>query len=236
MKYGKVLGTLLTAAAVVFAGLIPAQAAADDLITVSNGMAWTPTTEYPGQCSMGPVGYDSQGRMIGISAGHCTPNPGDPAGGSIWAVNNTAAGPIGYIDYIGLGAANQNTDYMVIVLDPTKVALSSTSPHGVRVDKLPTKAKPSTFTSAKKDGATSGVSTGFVCSTYTDRFSATNTFAAGDSGAAQTDGKGAVTGIVQKIDYTYGCPNVSVNFMYIRGLINSRGATVPGANFVPVNN
>lgn len=232
----KVFMAIAAAVTVALTALIPASgASADPLITVSNGMKWTPTDQYEGFCSMGPVGFDNQGRMIGLTAGHCTPQPGDPAGGSVWAYNDKAAGPIGYIDYIGLGAANQNTDYMVIVFDQAKVALSSTSPNGVRVDKLPTKAKPGTFTTAKKDGAASGITSGFVCSTYPEWFNSTAGLSQGDSGSAMTDGKGAVTGINIQVDIGL-CLNKSVNIKHVLNLITARGASVPGAGFTPVNN
>jgi hypothetical protein len=231
----KVFMAIAAAVTVALTAIVPsATATAEPTVVMANGTKFTPTLDYPGHCTMGPVGYDNAGRLVGITAGHCTPNGGtDPVGGPIWNFNQKDAGPVGYIAYNG--KHTQNTDYLVVVFDPTKVVLSSTSPGGVRVDKLPTKAKPSTFSAAKKDGATSGVTTGFVCSTYPTYFNSTATLKEGDSGSAMTDGKGAVTGINVSIDWGL-CLNKSLNIGSVLGLINSRGTDAPGAGFVPINN
>lgn len=207
-------------------------AQADTTVTVRPGMKWTPTIEFEGHCSMGPVGTDSQGRLVGFSAGHCTPTAGEPAGGPVYDYASKAQ--IGVIDYIGLGAANQNTDYMVIVFDAAKVALSSVTPNGLQINKLPTDPTPNTFTSVRKDGATSGVTTGSVCSSYPDRFTSWMSLSSGDSGAAVTNTKGEALGIAVRIDYNF-CPYTSVNFAHVRSLTDQRGATVAGAGFVPAN-
>ena len=67
-------------------------------------------------CSLGAIGTDSAGRLIGITAGHCG-SPGD----AIYAEYARTAGPVGTI------AQRGNTlDWAVIVFDSAKVEPLST--------------------------------------------------------------------------------------------------------------
>ncbi|WP_027503278.1 trypsin-like serine protease [Rhodococcus sp. UNC363MFTsu5.1] len=113
-------------------------------------LAFDNNLEHPDMCTLGAVGTDSQGRKVGITAGHC--NPWEPIRTikgplprvrtlanthPVWDWRDMAAGPIGWIRWVSadqsecpagsglcLNPLIAGIDYMVIEFADT-VALSS---------------------------------------------------------------------------------------------------------------
>ena len=64
------------------------------------------------QCTLTTIGYDSAGRLVGITAGHC-----GEAGATVVSEADPAAGVVGEF-----AVSNSDYDYAVIRFDPAKVA------------------------------------------------------------------------------------------------------------------
>lgn len=100
-----------------------------DAVVVGPGTGYV-TLGPPGvgtTCSIGAVGYDAAGRLIGLTAGHCIARPGLPV--------VPAAGP--WIAPIGVTGPRSSADFGIVELDPTRVAPTS-SLGGVTITALGT--------------------------------------------------------------------------------------------------
>lgn len=115
-------------------------------------------------CTLGAVGTDKFGNLVGITAGHCTPGVDQtwPEGEfGIWDRDDVDFGPIGHLTYDASDGDPQSKDYMVIKFDPTKVELSSNGP-ALRVDALWGDGSVGAWANICKDGNTTGKTCGLV--------------------------------------------------------------------------
>lgn len=103
---------------------------------VANGMKIIFNPAYPEAfCTMGPVGTDSYGNRVGITAGHCL-DGGDTYEGvlipyglaPIYDANDVAFGPIGYMRFIKPKALQPFLDYAILQF-VEDVQLSAQGPH-----------------------------------------------------------------------------------------------------------
>ena len=94
------------------AGAAPAASAPSVLVGPGTGYVTTGGIDDLTACSFAAVGYDSGGRLVGLTAGHCVLAPGLP----VTLIGSPAAGPVGKT-VIG----HWGPDYGVIELDPEKV-------------------------------------------------------------------------------------------------------------------
>lgn len=227
---------LLVAALSILAAMAcfaPVASAAPPL-TIANGDKITPTTVYPGYCTMGVVGYDTFGNLVGITAGHCTANPNEGPGGPMWLHDRKDMPPIGTIAKVNHGS---NFDYMVIDLDENVVAPKSVGPNNFRVDKLGPKFVNLFSGFVCKNGQTTKITCGLVTSNNGRLITSTAWIQQGDSGGPLSL-RGGIVGIGSRIDYpgrsTGISPFVWINIHNIIADINVQGGV--GAGFVPVNN
>lgn len=193
----KIIMALLASVAVVL-GLMPmATSNAVPGKVVTNGMKITfgeaPTADGP-SCTLGVVGFDSQGRKTGITAGHCVTAPANFVGreltdaealtAKVWDSRDLAHGPIGYIKFISSDLVNR--DYMVIKL-ADDVVPGSNGP-ALRVDALypgngntPAGLAP-LWSNVCKDGNTTGKTCGLVTDTTNGLIRSFAVNGPGDSG------------------------------------------------------
>lgn len=107
MHIKRVSLTLALTAILLAAPLTPT-AAADGTVVLGGGAGIVVAGSY---CTLGTVGHDGSGELVGFTAGHCG-GPGAPA----MAEGADDRGPVGTVAAIGDGL-----DYAVIKLDPAKV-------------------------------------------------------------------------------------------------------------------
>lgn len=218
---------------------------------VTNGMAISFYEHEVGKynCTLGPVGFDSAGRKVGITAGHCNTGEGRtrppaPAGQEvpngvypIWDANDYAFGPIGYTRFVSgeLG----NYDYMVIEFVPN-TELKSQGPK-LRVDSIYRDASgnpalpPALFNSICKDGRTTNLTCGRIMTHQGGLLGTVATHEPGDSGgpAVLYPSTGSKwVGIVTRWNPFWG--HVYTSAKSILNDLNPRG--IAGSGFVPVNN
>ncbi|USC17053.1 S1 family peptidase [Rhodococcus sp. 11-3] len=250
----KLLFVVLAALLALF-GLTPLAAAQEPAgPVVSNGIKIQfssspdapPAANVSTWCSLGPVGHDSAGRRVAITAGHCVGAPdswygreltdAEAAQALVWDVNNTAAGPIGRVRFIAAkGGQDPARDYMVIQIRDDAV-LSELSPTGAqRVDSNEADGRPNVGQVVSKYGATTGYSYGTVgwFNTYNGNFGSYAYHDAGDSGAAVVvKDTGQWVGIVTRNSFSWP-PHTSLSAQRILADLNPRNIT--GSGFVPAN-
>jgi len=96
-------------AATGFAGAGTAQAAGNAVVGGSSGLVF----DTNAACSLTTIGYDSDGRLVGLTAGHCA-----PTGARFGAERFLDAGVIGTVAYSDEG---EGLDFAVLQFDPAKV-------------------------------------------------------------------------------------------------------------------
>ena len=207
------------------AGLTAGTASAEPTVIVSNGVKITPTLEFPGYGTLGAVGYDNQGNLVGITAGHVDNN--EP-GGPVWLEQNKGVGPIGY--FVN---TNRALDYTVIVLDKEKVIPKSNGP-GARIDGLAPAGQPFLFQVACKDGQTTGVTCGAVVAKDATGYNSYAVAYSGDSGGPGWVRDTKLAGITLSI--LNANPPGTTRWLSIFTILNNIPAGTPGKGFVPVNN
>lgn len=223
----RILGSTLALffTAILAAGLTPAVSNAAPTVVVSNGSRITPTLEFPGYGTMGAVGYDAQGNLVGITAGHL--DDGAP-GGPVYLENNKAAGAIGYF-----ANTNHTLDYTVVVLDKEKVIPRSNGP-AARIDGLANPSEPFLFQVACKDGQTTGVTCGAVIRKDATGYNSYAVAYSGDSGGPGWVRDTKLAGITLSI--LNPNPPGTTRWLSIFTILNNIPAGTPGKGFVPVNN
>ncbi|MBH2007425.1 hypothetical protein I8H83_02385 [Candidatus Saccharibacteria bacterium] len=129
------LVVILASVLALFTSMISSVAQAQtSTIVISNGIKLVAQPDASGAyCTMGPVGTDSAGRKVGITAGHCWGANGSYPGTTtnnevpVYAASNVAFGPIGYLRWATPAADQAYKDYMVIQF-VDNVVLSSQGP------------------------------------------------------------------------------------------------------------
>lgn len=185
------------------------------------------------RCTLGAVGTDSAGRLVGITAGHCD-NSGVNEG--ILLPNGTtpdmAYGPVGFYGYSNKGPR----DYAIIVFDTSKVAGTAQGPD-VRVDSIGT---PFVGQAVCKDGSTTNLTCGTIRSLNYGgayRIDSTARNQPGDSGGPLVAGS-SIVGITIEWYAGFGtfwpARYISSDIRGILADLNPRG--VPGSGFVPLTN
>ncbi|MEV2224691.1 S1 family peptidase [Nocardia vinacea] len=106
MKLGMIA---LCSAAVGLVGAGTAHAAGNAVIGGSSGLVFNNNAV----CSLTTIGYDSDGRLVGLTAGHCA-----PTGARFGAERFLDAGVIGTVAYSDDG---EGLDFAVLQFDPAKV-------------------------------------------------------------------------------------------------------------------
>lgn len=99
----------LAATAVGFAGAGTAQAAGNAVVGGGTGLVF----DSNAVCSLTAIGYDSAGRLVGLTAGHCA-----PTGARLGAEQFLDTGVIGTVAYSDEG---EGLDFAVLEFDPAKV-------------------------------------------------------------------------------------------------------------------
>ncbi|QIS02169.1 serine protease [Nocardia brasiliensis] len=174
------------------------------------------------QCTVTTVGHDRQGRLVGLTAGHC----GEP-GATISAEAAPGAGPIGRIAF-----RNTDLDYALIEFDPATIVPVS------RIGNLTITgigAPPDFPAVTCKEGRTTGTTCGIVWGDLAG--SGTETWTQmcvieGDSGAPVVAGT-TLVGMVNAY-LGVGClgPELGTNMTAIVGDLDARGGA--GAGFQPI--
>lgn len=221
--------------------------AAASLVRTVAGAQELPTV-FPGQtllysdggynvhrCTLGAVGRDSAGRLVGITAGHCdNANVNE----SILLPNTAGNAPDTAYGAVGSYAfANKSTslDYAIIVYDETKVRGTAQGPD-VRVDAI---GNAFVGQAVCKDGSTTNFTCGTVRSlSYLGVYNWIDSSARnqpGDSGGPLVAGN-AIVGITIRWYAGFGswwpARYVSSNIQGILADLNPRG--VPGSGFAPL--
>lgn len=106
MKFGMIA---LCSAAVGLVGAGTAQAAENAVVGGSSGLVFNNNAV----CSLTMIGYDSEGRLVGLTAGHCA-----PTGSRFGAERFLDAGVIGTVAYSDDG---EGLDFAVLQFDSAKV-------------------------------------------------------------------------------------------------------------------
>lgn len=221
----RVLLAILATLGLVF-GLVPAVAGAQALPVVTPGMALDVGRDDYG-CTMGAIGTDSAGRLIGISAAHCLKG----VGGDIFFPGQRDIGPIGTVAYTypNGGAIGSEPDYSVVVYDKAKVTGSSVG-HNITVNK--NGPRPPFGQWICKSGQTTGHTCGFATYFPDSGNTAGWIFVLpGDSGGPLVYGT-TWAGIVSRIDFELRGPMSFASADRILADLNARGG--PGAGFVPL--
>ncbi|MFC7446981.1 hypothetical protein [Rhodococcus daqingensis] len=227
-------------------------ASADPVATkdVTNGMALSFDGEGIYNCTLGPVGFDSAGRKVGITAGHCNLDPNNnpmaPVGEEVpngvypvWDANDYAFGPIGYTRFVSEDLPHN--DYMVIEFVPN-TSLKSQGPN-LRVDSIYKNSSgnpsmpPSLFNSICKDGRTTGLTCGLITAHEGGLLATVALQKPGDSGGAAVLSPKTGTkwvGIVTRTGYIPFANHIYTSSAVILNDLNPRG--IAGSGFTPVNN
>ncbi|GAB2777232.1 hypothetical protein [Amycolatopsis magusensis] len=220
----------LVAGVVAAAGLVLAPGAgAQEKVVVTNGLQLDHGAGLT-LCTLGPVGTDNAGRLIGITAAHCA------GGGDLYYPGKRDLGPIGH--YAHVSADQAFHDYAVIEYDPAKVTLSSNGP-ALRIDRVLEGGLPAVGSNVCKDGRTTGKTCGLVGSNADGLITSFAVNVPGDSGGplvlARNDGTATEwAGIVTRVALTMP-PFVYTSAKNILDDIATRGPDAPGAGFTPVN-
>lgn len=246
----RVLATLMALASSL--GLLVATggaATADPVATkdVANGMAIdiiSPNNTDRYNCTLGPVGFDSAGRKVGITAGHCNLGPNDipiaPQGVElpngvypVFDADDRGFGAIGYTRFVS--AEQGYHDYMVIEF-VSNTTLKSQGPN-LRVDSTYPGIPGSIFNSICKDGRTTNLTCGRIMVIDGGLLATQAAHNPGDSGGAAVLSPSTGTkwvGIVTRISFIPFAAYVYTSAYNILTDLNPRG--VVGSGFVPVNN
>ncbi|MGC7098447.1 hypothetical protein ACPZ19_27570 [Amycolatopsis lurida] len=204
-------------------------AAAQDKLVVTNGLQMDHGAGVT-LCTLGPVGTDNAGRLVGITAAHCY------GGDDVYFPGKRELGPIGKYAFVSPEQAYH--DYAVIVFDPAKVSLSANGP-ALRIDKVLDGGLPAVGSNVCKDGRTTGKTCGLVGSNTGGLIASFAVNMPGDSGGplvvARNDGTATEwAGIVTRVALTMP-PFIFTSAKNIQDDIATRGPDAPGAGFTPVN-
>jgi hypothetical protein len=175
-----------------------------------------------GVCTLTTIGHDAAGRLVGITAGHCS-----IAGDTIVAEANRDAGVVGTFAY-----SNLDMDYAVIAFDPDKVVpvnrVGNTTITGL--------GGPAQFPDvACKEGYTTGQTCGLAYGDLNQTNSWTWTqicVLPGDSGAPVVVGTTLVGMVNGYLRVPCLGPELGANIAAILDDINTRGDI--GAGFHPI--
>ncbi|MFJ4654214.1 serine protease [Nocardia sp. NPDC088792] len=173
-------------------------------------------------CTVTSVGHDAQGRLVGMTAGHC-----GGAGASISAEADRGAGRIGRI-----AVSNADLDYAIIEFDPAAIVPVSRV-GGVTISGIG--APPAFPAVACKEGRTTGNTCGV---TWGDVFGVTTEtwtqmcVVEGDSGAPVVVGSTLVGMVNAYLGVPCAGPEVGTNMSAIMGDLNARGGI--GSGFRPI--
>lgn len=173
------------------------------------------TTGDGSWCTLGAVGADSQGRSVGLTAGHCDDPVGSYAylcaeqdGNSIldyFDMNCATGVRIGVFASHGAVGTGPENDWSVVEFDPGVVELEGTV-HGLRLDHIDT--TPHLGEPIAKDGQRTAITYGLVSYVGPDGVvDGTNLAWHGDSGSAGII-DGGITGITDTIGLSNGHPGV----------------------------
>jgi len=243
MKRLKLMITSVFALAFIGAvSLAPASSALEGKAYIGGGSGIKFGAGTNGACTLTTIGNDSNGDLVGITAGHCPDAAkniyNDPNYANVTGENDPDAGVIGEVVYYKFsgGFANYNDpanrDYAVIKFDKTKVVplktVGRTTIHGIATK------TPSWMSNVCKEGRSSAQTCGIV--TGANQY-VVKSFAyaiTGDSGGPlvnTSDGK--LVGYVQGSEgIPYLSATKSLAIQPVLSDINSRGGV--GAGFVPV--
>lgn len=214
---------------------------------VANGMAIdiiSPNNTDRYNCTLGPVGLDSAGRKVGITAGHCNldanDNPIAPQGVevpngtyAVYDADDRGFGPIGYTRFVS--AEQTYHDYMVIEFVPN--ATPKSQGPNLRVDSIYPGIPGSLFNSICKDGRTTNMTCGRIMAIDGGLLATQAGHNPGDSGGAAVLSPSTGTkwvGIVTRTSFIPFAAYVYTSSANILNDLNPRG--VVGSGFVPVNN
>jgi hypothetical protein len=223
-------GALAAGAALVLGLVLTPAAGAQNKVMVTNGLRLDHGPGTTTLCTMGPVGTDSSGRLIGITAGHCHGTD------DVYIPGQPDIGPIGRYAYVSQEQAYH--DYAVIEFDPAMVILSSNGPE-LRIDRVSDGGLPPIGSNVCKDGRTTGKSCGLVTSNADGLVRSYAMNLAGDSGGplviARNDGTATEwAGIVCRIALT-APPFIYTSAKNILEDLETHGPDAPGVGFKPVN-
>lgn len=236
--------SILVSSIILGAGLYSAPAHAEELPVLGGGMKVT--TNGTGWCSMGSVGYDDNGRMVGLIAGHCMTEPGAPVmlcANQVQDFFNTECGEdkrvLGHYSTTTISSGYDTTtneivdwtlDYAVIELDPAAVTLTNMTPHGLAINKIG--PHPKVLDTVCKDGSRTGKSCGPAGQVDNNSINTWGYAWFGDSGSPALVGDGLV-GFTSTL-----APNVLGPFVYsgVHGAladIAEQGSDAVGIGFEP---
>ncbi|MEU8901512.1 S1 family peptidase [Nocardia sp. NPDC048505] len=214
----RALGAACAAVAISFAAVGTAQAAAPPVVGGGSGII----IDNQSQCTLTTVGYDRDGRLLGLTAGHC----GD-AGAQVVTEANPNFGVVGRFVY-----SNPELDYALIEFTPGKIdpvaRVGDTTITGM--------GAPAQFPAVVcKKGRTTGTSCGVVWGPLRAAHHETWTqlcVLEGDSGAPVMAGS-TLVGMVNAY-LAIGClgPEVGTNMSAISADLEARGEV--GAGFHPI--
>ncbi|UYP18685.1 S1 family peptidase [Rhodococcus sp. Z13] len=219
--FKKLLVAVITALALIGAGTGVATAAPPVPLGGGSGITLGDGTRDMYDCTLTTIGYDSAGRLVGITAGHC----GDP-GWTVKSENDIDAGVLGRFVRV-----NPALDYAVVEFDPGKVVPVNRI-GGVTITGLG--APPGFLDIACKEGRTTGNTCGIV---WGDVFQSRETWTQmcvvqGDSGAPVVVGTTLVAMVNAYLAAPCIGPEVGTNMDAIITDINRTGGV--GAGFRPV--
>ncbi|WP_141995832.1 hypothetical protein [Amycolatopsis cihanbeyliensis] len=228
--FSRVSHRTLVAAVALSLGLVFAPGAgAEGKVVVTNGIQMDHGAGAT-LCTLGPVGTDNAGRLVGITAAHCY------GGDDVYFPGERDLGPIGRYAYVSPEQAYH--DYAVIEFDPGKVTLSSDGPE-LRIDRVLDGGLPPVGANVCKDGRTTGKTCGLVGANEGGLVTSFAVNMPGDSGGPLVLARNGGTatewaGIVTRVSLTIP-PFVYTSARNILDDVAARGSDAPGAGFTPVD-
>lgn len=213
-----------------------------------DGITFTSAQPAPGNCSIAAAGRDSAGRLIGLTAGHCTTKAGVNA--PVYKMGEQGAGILGRltpvyspgsVGWLGLFVTNNKPDYGTILLDETKVRYEPTSEvdaEGQSVTITGTRGFTTTGSGNIGSVCSAGYTTKIHCSSDLDgilvRSNLINAYPRnelGDSGGALVDNTGKLLGVLtgKTVDYP---PNASTRIDVIIADMDAKASY--GAGWTPI--
>lgn len=175
-----------------------------------------------GACTVTTIGNDAQGRLVGLTAGHC-----GGVGAAITAEQNPGAGRIGTVSYV-----NNQLDYGIIEFDPGSV-VPTRRVGNVTITGIG--AAPDFATVACKEGRTTGNTCGITWGDLLDEKVKTWTqmcVVQGDSGSPVVVGTTLVGMVNGYLGVPCLGPEKGTNMTAVMADIDGRGGV--GAGFRPI--
>lgn len=192
---------------------------------VANGEEITPTLDFEGACTLGAIGTDNQGNLIGITAGHCDEQT-DGDGGPVFLRQRPELGKVG--DTVRT-VRDPGFDYSIIKFDKTKVTPSAQGPQ-LKLLGLSNPQEPAFFQNQCRDGVTSGLKCGAVATKSNGVYGSFAVALPGDSGGPSAVRNSSAGSYLAGITVRIITPMPS-EYISIHKILNDIPAGTPGAGF-----